>query len=636
MSNQVKKVMIVGLPNTGKSLIFTNLTGKYTISANSPLTTITFKTARISINDETFEIIDTPALSSIYMHSEEELKVREFIFNENPSVIVQCIDANRLKQSLALTADLLEMKIPLVICLNAIDETSRKGIWIDSDRLSQTLGVPVVESMAVYGQGTRFLKEAILQARYGNRIRYGEYIDDRIEQITSHLPADIKHKRIISRLVLMGDRRIDDYLVKKCGVEAALELKNLNQDVRGNNRIIADRKSKWTDDIADAAIKKQKVVQKEFSKTVASLCRHPIFGIPIFLMVLYTMFLLVVNVANVIAEWMTETFWTPVETYVAATVPAGFWNDFLIGDYGLLSLGLANALLTVLPILSVFFVLFNVLEDVGYIPNLSVLTKRILDKLGMSGDSIMPLVLGFGCKTMATMTTRTLRSKKERYIAIYLIAFAIPCAAQMGLNMSILGRMGAGAFLITFSVLTAVEVIAGLVLNKTLKEEDESVAFIQELPAIRMPNVKNVLKKTYYRIYWFLKESLAVFVYAALALFVIDRTGLLTASKEVFAPVVEGFLGLPIQMVDAIILCIARHEAAAAMIITLIRKGELNYIQSIVAVALTTMLVPCFANIMAMVKEVGAKNAIVMIICINMSAFLTSGALNWALLATMI
>ena len=378
-------------------------------------------------------------------------------------------------------------------------------------------------------------------------------------------------------------------------------------------------------------IKKQKVAPREFMQTIARLSRHPLWGIPVLLLIIYGMFFMVVNVANVFSELMLRELWTPVENAIGGIFPRGFWHDLLIGDYGVLSLGLANALLTVLPILGVFFVMFNTLEDVGYIANLSVLTKRVMQKIGLSGGAIMPLVLGFGCKTMATMTTKTLSSKKERYIAIYLIAFAIPCSAQLGLKMSILGRMGLGAFAISFSVLSFVGIVAGLSLNGILKEKEKRLAFIQELPVMRIPDVRGVLKKTYYRLYWFLKESLMIFVYAALALFTLDRLGILAGLKRVLSPIVEGFLGLPLAMVDAIILCFARHEAGAGLIINLVKKGQLNYTQCIVAVIITTIFAPCFANIMAMVKEIGSKSTVATLASISVSAMVTAGSLNWIL-----
>ncbi|KKL16771.1 hypothetical protein LCGC14_2492220, partial [marine sediment metagenome] len=183
---------------------------------------------------------------------------------------------------------------------------------------------------------------------------------------------------------------------------------------------------------------------------------------------------------------------------------------------------------------------------------------------------------------------------------------------------------------IAFSTLAFVEIAAGVTLNKILKEEERS-DFLQELPAIRLPNPKPVIVKTYYRLWWFIKEAVPVFIYAAVILFVIDKAGILDVIKNVLRPAMNGFLGLPVQMVDALILCMARHEAAAGLIIKLIEKGQLNYVQCIVSVTITTMFVPCFANIMAMIKELGARRAITMAVIINASAFLIAACLNWGL-----
>ncbi len=635
--SSVKKIQIVGLPNTGKSQIFNNLTGDYALVANSPLTTIEIKRGRCRIGNQLYEVIDSPGLHSLYIHSEEELVARDAIFSERPDVIIQCIDANRLKQSLALTADLMTTETPMVISLNAVDETARRGVWLDSEGLSRLLGIPVVESVAVYSQGTKELKKVVGRARTGRwEVGYGDVIENGLLTIASELPEDLGYKGTVSLLMLIDDPFIADYLKKKYDEVTWARFRKKVDEVKGQykgniGRVIINTRNRWIDDVVERVIKKQKVPFSEISQCVSQLSRHPVFGIPILLMVVSTMFYLVVNVANVMAEWMNDVLWVPVETAISGIFPRGFWHDFLIGDYGVLSLGLANAILTVLPILSVFFIMFSTLEDIGYIPNLSVLTKRVLAKLGLSGGAIMPLVLGFGCKTMATLTTRTLRSKKEKYIAVYLIAFAIPCSAQMGLNMSILGRMGVSALVLFFSVLAFVGTVTGVALNRFLKEEEEKMAFIQELPAIRLPKLKGVLKKTYYRLYWFLKESLLVFVCAAVTLFFIDRLGILDASKRVLSPIVEGILGLPLAMVDAIILCFARHEAGAGLIINLMRKGQMDYVQCIVAVTITTIFAPCFANIMAMRKEVGGKSTAAILLGIGISALTVAGALNWTL-----
>jgi len=636
---KVKKAAIVGLPNTGKSLIFNNLTGDYALVANYPLTTVEMKRIRCRINGESYEIIDTPGLHCLYIHSEEELVVRDMLFSEKPDILIQCINANQLKQSLVLTVDLLELGIPMIVALNAIDETARKGMWVDSVGLSRQLGVPVIESIAVSGFGTDQLKAALPKARLGKwPVTYGDVIDRGIPAIASALPEEVRFRRKAAALLLLDDPFLAKSLHQKYGMKKTTQLteqvSRTKEQFRANiGRAINNKRGRWVDNLVENTTKKQELTQGEFSLGLGRVSRHPVFGIPILMLVIFLMYYLVVNVANVIAGWMDQTLWAPVEGKIDGLVTLGWLNEFLIGDYGVLSLGLANAFLTIMPILTVFFFAFGILEDAGYIPNLCVLTKRVFEKLGLSGSAIMPLVLGFGCKTMATLTTKSLRSKKERYIAIYLISFSIPCAAQMALNMSILGRMGVRAFAITFSVLTFVEIVAGLVLNKIMREEKRS-DFIQELPPMRLPNLKAVTKKTFYRLWWFVKEAVPVFVYAAVILFALDKFGILDAAKSMLSPVINNVLGLPLQMVDALILCMARHEAAAGLIIKLIKAGQLDYIQCIVAVTITTMFIPCFANIMAMVKVLGARPAITMALLINASSFLIAGVLNWILVFT--
>jgi ferrous iron transport protein B len=196
--------------------------------------------------------------------------------------------------------------------------------------------------------------------------------------------------------------------------------------------------------------------------------------------------------------------------------------------------------------------------------------------------------------------------------------------------MAILGRVGLPAFLIAFATLALVEIAAGWVLNRLLPE-DEHGDFIQELPLIRVPNLGAVLRKTGFRLYWFLKEALPIFLMAALALFLVDKSGLLGILQKGLKPVVVNWLGLPLNMIEVLILTMARHEAAAGLIYSLVNQGALNYIQSIVAVTITIMFVPCFANIVAMCRQVGLRAGILITLAINLSSFILAGALNWLL-----
>ena len=621
-----KKIAIIGLPNTGKSLIFSHLTGEYTVVANYPLTTVEVKRRDCRLNGCSCQVIDTPGLHCLSAHSEEELAIRDMVIRERPDLILQCIDANRLKQSLTLTGDLLELGVPMVVSLNAIDETARRGIWIDRTALAELLGVPVVETIATQGHGISELKETLAKASTPPApVRYGDTIEDALSDMEELLGDGVPQARKIALLMCMGDPFIESSIGDLAQLADIGRLraraKKLRLQLRGDvATVVAGTVSRWVDEIAEKIIRRQKVRPTQFSNTFGHLCRHPIFGIPIALFFLMVTYYLVVHVAGAIEGALNAYLADPIVSFLSGAIPPGFWNDLIVGEsYGLLTLGLFNAICTVLPILSVFFLVFGIVEDIGYIPSLCVLTKRIFEKVGLKGNAIMSLALGFGCKTMATLTTVGL-PRKEKIIAIYLISATVPCSAQMGLSMGLLGRFAFWTLLVTYGTLLGVAIMAGILLNKVIPDESSS-DFIQALPPIRLPNPRAVVIKTYYRLYWFLKEALPIFLIAALALFLGDKLGLLDAIRTVLAPLIVGWLGLPVEVVDALVVCIARHEIAASMLINMADLGKLNAIQCMEAVLLTIIFIPCSANIVAMCRRVGLKTGIAMTAAMNVSAF---------------
>jgi ferrous iron transport protein B len=631
------RAAIVGLPNTGKSQLFNDITGGYTLVANYPLTTVEINRKRVSIRGRDFEIIDTPGMHSLYIHSEEEITVRELLFSEQIDVLIQCIDANRLKQSLLFTLDLMELNIPLVIALNAVDETEQQGIEINSNKLAVTLGVKVIEHIAQINKGTEEVRTALARATAADwRPEYGSELERRLSEIEALLPRDTPFRRKKALLLLDGDPLLPPWLEKTLGDghyrRLADKLRHIKKESLGRpSRELAKRRAAIVNRIVAETTDRTRRKPTQFAQGFARLCRHPIFGIPILIAVILTTYLLVVEAAGLIERLLSVLIVDPLIGWINSLVGAGLWNDLLIGPYGLLTLGLFNAVVTVLPILSVFFLMMGVLEDSGYLPNLMVLTRKILRKLGLSGNSIMSLILGFGCKTMATLTTKGISSRKERLIAIFLIAFAIPCSAQLAIDMAVLGRIGFKAFLIAYGTLAIVELTAGLILNKTMKEDGQSF-FMQELPPIRLPGARALIKKTAYRIYWFLKEAVPIFLIAAVALFVVDKIGLLDLLKQGLKPIVVTWLGLPLDIVEVLILSLARHEAAAGLLLGMVDRGALTYIQTITAVVITTMFVPCFANIVAMCREVGIKTGLIITAAINLSSFVLAGILNWILI----
>ena len=273
--NRYGKIAIVGLPNTGKTQIFNNLTGEYHLVANYPLTTISVSRAYSQIGEETHEIIDTPGIHSLYVDSEDERIARDLILNEPLTLVIQCIDANQLRQSLNLTADLLGLGLPMVIALNAVDEISKKGIWIDSEELSRLLNIPVVESVAVSGRGTQALKRAVIDAGEAARgIFYGDRLEKEITAIAPILPEDLLHKRQVSILLLMGDPFLETSLEKSHGRQQLASMKaqitKQRKKLGGNiGRILTKKTSDWADQIAAKVLKKQTVSMVQIAAGLA-------------------------------------------------------------------------------------------------------------------------------------------------------------------------------------------------------------------------------------------------------------------------------------------------------------------------------------------------------------------------------
>ncbi|MBF0486346.1 MAG: ferrous iron transporter B [Candidatus Omnitrophica bacterium] len=636
----MKKVAIVGLPNTGKSQIFNNLTGEYNIVANYPGTTIEMKRSVARINDKLYEVIDTPGLHCLYVHSEEEIAVRDLILAEAPEVIVQCIDVGQYKQSFLLTAELLELETPMVLVLNSMDNSTRKGIKIDSLKLEQTLGIPVVESMSMRGLGKDELKAAIVKARHSTLdVKYGFRIETAITELAAELPFQLEFKHKIASLLLLSDPFVEKFLEKRFGAERGalirLEANKCRRQVRGNiHQVFMDRRSRWVEHVSAAAVKKENTASEGFSYHLTQASRDPILGIPIFLFLMAVVYLGVVYVSGALDTFINFLVVRPVTGAITALSLPLFWNDLLIGNHGILTLGLFNAICTVLPILSVFFFIFGCFEDSGYITNFTVFSRRLFEKIGIPGNAITSLVLGFGCKTMATLSTRSLTIRKEKFIAVFLIAFAIPCSAQLGISMAILARVGLSAFLIVFGVLALCEMGAGMILNAIIKRKEESF-FIQAIPPMRFPSMRAVFQKTYHRIVDFLKEALPIFLLSAVGLFAFDKTGLLGLTKQALMPLVVGWMGLPKDIIDVFLLAFARREAAAGLILKMVDAGALTYVQSIVAVVVTTISFPCVANVVAIGREMGWKTALAMTALIFVSSFVLVGALNGALVLMM-
>ncbi len=634
-----EKILILGVPNTGKSTIFTRITKKYSMSANYPNTTTQEQRAEITLNDKTYELIDTPGISSLGDFSEDEFLARDIVFKDRPSMIIQCIEASGIKRSLLLTAQLLELDIPLMICLNFMDEAQLKGIWIDSRKLEDTLKVPVVETIASHGSGVDDLIRRIPNARVSaHTVEYDKITTRHMRELLKCLPYSPPPAILL--LLLSGRSDILEWITQKHNKHVsdliAAKIAEFSSEKRGNiaNRLLQAR-DKWAKHIAGEVIRRSKIAVRRTSEKIGDLARHPVFGWVILAGVLYATYVLVARIGAVhIAGWLDGSIFIPLAGVIHDAIPWPFLRDFLVGDYGILTIGVFNAIGTVLPILAIFFLILSVLEDTGYITNLCVFTNNFLRKIGLSGKCVLPLALGFGCKTMATLTVSSLESRKERYISTFLIAFCIPCSAQLGLNLAALACF---PFTATVTVLTAViiaGITAGVILNRMVGQ-DLRTDFIAEIPPIRTPRLGNLWLKIRHRMKDFFCEAFPLFIVGAAVLFVMDKTGALMLLRKIMAPVIKSFLSLPEESLEIFLLCFVRHEQGSALLLKMARAGQLSYINVIVCIIVASCSIPCVNNAAAMVRKLRMKYALPMIPIITVSALLVAGSVNWLLRSVM-
>jgi ferrous iron transport protein B len=306
-----------------------------------------------------------------------------------------------------------------------------------------------------------------------------------------------------------------------------------------------------------------------------------------------------------------------------------FVHDLLVGPYGQITMALSYAIALILPIVATFFLAFGLLEDSGYLPRLAVMVNRLFRLMGLNGKAVLPMVLGLGCDTMATLTTRILETRKERIIVTLLLALGVPCSAQLGVILGMIRSLSLGATLVWAGSILVTMFAVGWLAARILP--GRSGDFILELPPIRRPQLGNLVVKTLARIEWYLREAVPLFLLGTFVLFVADLTRLLDVIERIASPIVVGLLGLPSRAAEAFLIGFLRRDYGAAGLYDMARDGQLAPVQLVVSMVTITLFIPCIANFFIMIKERGAKTALAMTAFIVPMALLVGGALNFGL-----
>jgi ferrous iron transport protein B len=678
--------LLVGNPNVGKSVIFSYLTGTYTIVSNYPGTTVEISSGPAGFNQR-IEVIDTPGINSLYPKSEDEKVAREYLMRYRDATVVQVADAKNMFRALLLTAQLAGLGCRIILVLNMMDEARQRGIRIDTDALSASLGIPIIKTVAVEKEGLARLVQLInsgAAAPPAVPIGYPGPLAGALREVFGEGNPLASADDFFKLTALSGDRtfliehaglgeadnqaiarRIDamearlhnplSYYISAAYREAAERVMLTAMVVRRNGALVGKvgaRAYQPAASIAAVTILLYLFVGRDWLaaaglhpsllvllgvvlgvtmlgvRRVNALTLHPVGGLVVLAIVLYLIYQFVgVFAARTIVELLEKRlFGDVIIPAVSGVLPDGWIRDFIVGDFGLISVGVNYAISIVLPIVAVFFIVFGILEDTGYFPRLTVLTNNLFRLVGVNGKATLPIVLGFGCVTMAVLASRILESRKERLIVVTLLSLAIPCSAQLGIIMALSSAISLRAVALLGVIIGAEFLAVGRLLSRFLPGSVSD--FILELPPLRSPKPRNIVLKTRARVKWFLKEALPYFLLATVVLFVLDASGGLGLLYRAAEPVVRRFLGLPVETVGIFIVGFFRRDYGAAGLFKLWTDGILAGNDVVVALVVISLFMPCLATLIVTIKELGLRYGISILFFVLTLSVLSGGILK--------
>ena len=636
-------ILLLGHPNVGKSVLFHRLTGAYVNVSNYPGTTVEVTRASARF-DRQMMLLDTPGVLSLPSRSDDERATMSALLNENTHCLVQVGDAKNLRRTLTLTALLAELGVPMVLALNMHDEAAARGVIVDIPALAEELGIPVVATVATGGEGIAELTTQLDHAQPPQALlRYDRDLETAIAETTAAITRLAPHPQLAARglaiLYLGGDTPVAAWLAEKSGEHFA-ELEALRQQANQRNDgklapLLARERTEAADALSTSALRRAAKSSPLLSQRIGQYVVDPVWGLPILLGVLYLIYQFVgvfgaTTLVGLLEKDLFQGILNPaVSDLITNTISAPWLQELLVGEYGLWTMGMTYALALILPIVTTFFIAFGVLEDSGYLPRLTVIANRLFSLIGLNGRAVLPMVLGLGCVTMATLTTRILHSPRERLITIFLLALAIPCSAQLGVVLGMLGGVSFSAVLIWAFAMLGVLMLAGFLAAKLIP--GRRIPLVTELPPIRLPILGNVVKKTGGRLKWYLIEVIPLFLLGTFIMYSLDKSGALPWIIETGEPLVSGWLGLPKEASAAFVMGFLRRDFGATGLFAL--AHTLDPIQAVVGMITITLFIPCFASLMMMVKEQGAKVALGMVAVIVPFAFLIGGLFNIVLRA---
>lgn len=640
----IRKLFLVGNPNVGKSVLFNALTGAYTTVSNYPGTSVEIARGSCTIEGVNYEVLDTPGMYGLQPMTEEERVSQRILLSEEAYAVIHVVDARNLERMLPMTIQLIEAGLPLLLVVNIMDEAEAMGIAIDIALLQERLGIPVIAAATARKRGLDEIRSAL--ARF-DRVRraafaYATDLERDILQLAVLLRGEyIVDRRALALLLLLRDEEVTELVARTEGAgetEIAEKVKEIAFARRTDLhlRLSLERK-RICRGLLDGVISAHKRSSRSLAEHLSSWTMNPWTGVPILLAVLYFglyQFVGIFGAGTIVGLLEGDLFEGIINPWFIAQaqhfIPWLWLNELLVGEYGILTLAVRYAVALVMPIVGTFFIAFSLLEDSGYFPRLAMLVDRVFKAIGLNGRAVIPMVLGFGCDTMATMVTRTLETTRERVIATVLLALAIPCSAQLGVILGLLSGVP-GALIVWTVTMCLIFLLVGFLSAKIMP--GERPMFYMEIPPLRLPQARNVVVKTLTRMQWYFLEIFPLFIFASVILWAGKMTGALDSLVRAIAPAMT-LLGLPQQVSAVFVFGFFRRDFGAAGLFDLHDQGLLSPVQLTVAAVTLTLFVPCVAQFLMMKKERGWKVALTIFALVTVTAFSVGWFLNRLLLTT--
>lgn len=634
MDNEIV-VALEGNPNVGKSTLFNTLTGMRQHVGNWPGKTVEKKEGACKYKDKTLKVVDLPGTYSLTAYSIEEMVARDFVIHERPDVVVDIVDASNLERNLYLTLQTLELTDKVVIALNMADVADARGLEIDVQKLSETLGVPVVPTVADKRRGIDNLLSTLVDVAEGKietrpcKLGFGRHIEGQIKEIEEVLKdVDLGGHplRWFSIKLLENDSEAIEITKGLKDEQRIFEKVNAIRKTEIHHDMeveITDKRYEIIDKIMKDVLKKKRAPAEEITDKIDRVVTHKVFGLPILLGIFASIFLVTFNVSAPLMDAFDGFFGWLGELTVAGmtSLNAPEWFTGLIVDGVIAGVG---GVIVFLPLIAIFFLIFAFLEDWGYMARAAFVMDRIMHAIGLHGRTFLCLLMGYGCNIPGIMATRTLENRKDRLIAI-LINPLIPCGARLGVMTFLVAIFFRGntAALVMLSLIVlslALVVLMGLSLRRFVLP-GEHPAFIMELPPYHKPTIRGLAIHTWERVGVFVKRAGTIIILISVVIWALSSfpSGVELSDTYVgqlgklFEPL-GNLMGFDWRLMVALIFGFAAKELTISTLAILYGFGEEVPLKTALATAWTPLIaytflvvqmiyVPCLASVAIMKRE---------------------------------